>query len=168
MQDVTSAITAPHYTPETSTSTLPLPSTSPHPSLALQHNTDLLTLSDPPNLSSSASSHPLLDSILPTGPMSAPDLSTTAAEGGDIPRPGLLMGKDVSPLTVNRAIHANSMTALDLPLQSLSLPSEANSDMAAVAGPSQRAERTGDHSPHPSHCRQYFGVPTSFTRCKLE
>ncbi|KAH9017460.1 hypothetical protein EDB83DRAFT_2556229 [Lactarius deliciosus] len=25
--------------------------------------------------------------------------------------------------------------------------------MAAVAGLSQRAERTGDHSPHPSHCR---------------
>ncbi|KAH9025199.1 hypothetical protein EDB84DRAFT_1564132 [Lactarius hengduanensis] len=165
---VTSAITAPHYTPKTSTSTLPLSSTFPPPFVDLPHNTDLLTLSDPPNLSSSASSHPLLDSKLPTeshrpiiittasaspGPMSAPDLSTTAAEDGDIPRPGLRMGKDVSPLTVNRAIHASSMTALDLPLQSLSLPSEADSDMAAVAGPSQRAERTGDHSPHPSHCR---------------
>ncbi|KAH9035993.1 hypothetical protein EDB83DRAFT_2318696 [Lactarius deliciosus] len=87
------------------------------------------------------------------GSMSVPDLSTTAAEDGGIPKPSLRKGKDVGPLTVNRAIHANTMTALDLPPQSLSLPTEADSDMAAVAGPSQRAERTGDHSPHPSHCR---------------
>ncbi|KAH9024833.1 hypothetical protein EDB85DRAFT_1894170 [Lactarius pseudohatsudake] len=85
--------------------------------------------------------------------MSAPDLSTTAAEDGGIPNPGLHKGKDVWPLTVNRAIHANTMTALDLPPQSLSLPSEADSNMATVAGTTQRAERTGDHSPHPAHCR---------------
>ncbi|KAH9034803.1 hypothetical protein EDB84DRAFT_1676117 [Lactarius hengduanensis] len=61
--------------------------------------------------------------------MSAPDLSTTAEDGG-IPEPGLRK---------------------DLPPQSLSVPSEADSDIAAIAGPSQQAERhgTGSHSPHP-------------------
>ncbi|KAH9026902.1 hypothetical protein EDB85DRAFT_1893190 [Lactarius pseudohatsudake] len=75
------------------------------------------------------------------GPTSAPDLSITAAEDGGIPKPGLRMGKDVGPPTLNRAIHANTVTTLDLPPQSLSLPSEADSDIAAVAGPSQRAEQ---------------------------
>ncbi|KAH9025194.1 hypothetical protein EDB84DRAFT_1505053 [Lactarius hengduanensis] len=144
---VTSALTVLHGTPDTSTSTPPLSSTSPAAAVALQHNPDLLTSSDPPNLPLSASSDPVLENILPTeshrsiivttpstspGPTSAPDLSITAAEDGGIPKPGLRK---------------------DLPPQSLSLPSEADSDIAAVAGPSQRAERAGDHSSHPSHCR---------------
>ncbi|KAH8980245.1 hypothetical protein EDB86DRAFT_3088031 [Lactarius hatsudake] len=158
---VTSALTVLHCTPDTSTSTPPLSSTSPTAAVALQHNPDLLTSSDLPNLPLSASSNPVLESILPTvttrsispRPTSAPGLSVTAAEDGGVPMPGLRKGKDVGHPTVNRAIRANTVTPLDLPPRSLSLPSEADSDIAAVAGPSQRAERTGDHSSHFSHCR---------------
>ncbi|KAH9024180.1 hypothetical protein EDB84DRAFT_1507404 [Lactarius hengduanensis] len=144
MRDVvTSALTVLHCTPDTSTSTPPLSFTLPAAAVALQHN--------PPT-----ESHRSIIVTTPStspGPTSAPDLSITATEDGGIPKPGLCKGKDVGPPTVNRAIHANTVTALDLPPQSLSLPSEADSDIAAVAGPSQRAERTGDHSSHLSHCR---------------
>ncbi len=57
-------ITIPHPTPETSTP-VSLSSTSP-PAVALQHNADPPTPSDPTNLPSSASSNPAPD-ILPTG-----------------------------------------------------------------------------------------------------
>ncbi|KAH9023425.1 hypothetical protein EDB85DRAFT_2151116 [Lactarius pseudohatsudake] len=61
--------------------------------------------------------------------------------------------KDVGPPSVNRTTHANATTTLDLPPQSLSLPSDADSAIAAIAGSSQRAERIGDHALRPSHCR---------------
>ncbi|KAH8986156.1 hypothetical protein EDB92DRAFT_1881035 [Lactarius akahatsu] len=178
---VTSTITVSHYTPDTSTST-PSPS-SASPAVALQHKTDLLTPSDPPNLPSSASSDPVLDDVIPTGPSlsshsptmrsdlspyfpeshrsmivttlntspertSASNLSTVAGNGGS------RRDKDVGLSSMNHAIRANTVTTLDLPLplQPLSLPSDIDSDIAAILGPSQRAERTGDHSPHPSHC----------------
>jgi len=64
---VTSGITIPNPTPETSTSAPPPSSTSPPAAVSLQHNPDLLTPSDPPSPPSSAPSNPLLDSILPTG-----------------------------------------------------------------------------------------------------
>ncbi|KAH9013588.1 hypothetical protein EDB84DRAFT_1532434 [Lactarius hengduanensis] len=130
---ITSALTVLHCTPDTPTSTPPLSSTSP---AAASHRSIIVT---------TTSTSP--------GPTSAPDLSVTAAEDGGVPKPGLRKGKDVGPPTVNREIHANTVTALDLPPQSLSLPSEADSNIAAAAGPSQRAERTGDHSSHLSHCR---------------
>ncbi|KAI9445737.1 hypothetical protein BJY52DRAFT_410901 [Lactarius psammicola] len=63
---VTSGITVPNPTPGTSTCAPPLSSTSPPAAVAFQHNPDLLTFSDPPNLPSSASSNPVLDNILPT------------------------------------------------------------------------------------------------------
>ncbi|KAH9054790.1 hypothetical protein EDB87DRAFT_1688836 [Lactarius vividus] len=68
---VTSGLTVPHYTPDTSTSTSPLSSTSPPASVSLQHNSDPLTPSDPPYLPSSTSSSPVLENIniLPTGPL---------------------------------------------------------------------------------------------------
>ncbi|KAH9013582.1 hypothetical protein EDB84DRAFT_1532410 [Lactarius hengduanensis] len=122
----------------------------------------------PPHIVESLTEVPSLDGFLPVRrttmagrhiPVISPDPTTAGAirdvvssalTDGGIPKPGLRKGKDVGPPTVNRAIHANTVTALDLPPQSLSLPSEADSDIAAVAGPSQRAERMGDHS---SHCR---------------
>jgi len=86
------------------------------------------------------------------GPTSAPDPGA-AAEGDGSPKPGLRKEKDaLGPPLVNRA---NNMATPDLPPQSPSLPSATGSDVA-IAGPSLRelnAERTGDHPPHPSHCR---------------
>ena len=63
---VTSGITMPHPTPETSTSTPSLSSTSLPAAVALQHNAHLLTSSDPPNLLYSVS-NTVPDNILPTG-----------------------------------------------------------------------------------------------------
>ncbi|KAI9453485.1 hypothetical protein BJY52DRAFT_1214146, partial [Lactarius psammicola] len=101
---VTTGITTPHPTFETSASAPLLSSTSPPAPAVLQHNPDLLPPSDPPILPSSVLSHPVLDNLLPTeshrsiivttapstspGPRSAPDLSTTAEDDGG-PRPGL-------------------------------------------------------------------------------
>ncbi len=65
---VTSGITMPSPTPETSTVAPPHSSTSLTAAVSLQHNPDLLTSSDQPNLPYSASSNPVLDNILPTGP----------------------------------------------------------------------------------------------------
>ncbi|KAH9026472.1 hypothetical protein EDB84DRAFT_341938 [Lactarius hengduanensis] len=176
---VTSAITVPHDTP---TLTLPLSSTSPPAAVALQYNPDLLTPSDPPNLPVPASSGLVLDNIVPTGPplpshspTTRPDLSSSFPEShreiiattpSTSPGPSSALDlsiaagddggrrdKDVGPPSVNRTTHANAMTTLDLPPQSLSLPSDADSAIAAIAGPSQRAERIGDHTLRPSHCR---------------
>ena len=69
MQDfVATDIPTPLPTPETSlsTSTFPLSSTSQQPDVSLQHFANLLTPSDPPNFSSSAS-NTVLDDILHTG-----------------------------------------------------------------------------------------------------
>src|SRR6266702_4334427 len=65
---VTSAITIPYPTPETSTSTPPLSFAPSPPAVSLQHNPDLLVPSSFPNLPSSASSNPVLDNILSIGP----------------------------------------------------------------------------------------------------
>ncbi len=178
---VTSAITIPYPTPETSTSTPPLPAVS------LQHNPDLLVPSGFPNL---PSSDPVLNNILPIGPplpspstmtqsdlspsfpqshrsiivttspsvspgpTSAPDLGT-ATKGDRSPKPGL--GKEEDALdppseSVNRATHANTMATLDFLPQ---LSSVTDPDVA-IAGPSLRepdAGRTRDHPPDPPHCR---------------
>ncbi|KAH8984225.1 hypothetical protein EDB92DRAFT_1819159 [Lactarius akahatsu] len=176
-------MTVPHYTPDASTSTPPLSSTSLSVTVALQHNADLLTPSDPPNPPSSASSYPVLDNVLPSPPLPShspttrPDLSSSFPEShraiiatapSTSPGPssaldllsiaarddGSCRHKDVGLPSVNRAIHASTMTTLDLPPQSLSRPSVADLDIVAIAGPSERVERTGDHSPHPSHCRR--------------
>ncbi|KAF8260513.1 hypothetical protein EI94DRAFT_900289 [Lactarius quietus] len=56
----------PHPAPEISTSA-PLSSGSPPAAVALRHNSDLSTPSEPPNLPTLASSNPVLDNILPTG-----------------------------------------------------------------------------------------------------
>ncbi|KAI9450670.1 hypothetical protein BJY52DRAFT_1419460 [Lactarius psammicola] len=149
---VTSDITILHPTPETSKSA---PSSTPPAAVTLQHNPDLLTSSDPPNLPSSSSSNPALDNTLPTGttapsasprPTSAPDLGA-AAEGDGSPQPGSHKEKDALGLpSVNRAIHANTTATLDLPPQSPSLRPITDSD-AAVVGPSPwepNTELTGD------------------------
>ncbi|KAH8989687.1 hypothetical protein EDB92DRAFT_2001702, partial [Lactarius akahatsu] len=62
---VTSDITVPDPAPETSPSTPPLPPTSGP--VSPQDNADPPTASNAPSLSSSASSNPVLDNILPTG-----------------------------------------------------------------------------------------------------
>ncbi len=186
---VTSAITIPHPTPETSAS--PLSSTSPPAAVALQHNADLLTPSDPSNFPSSAASNPVLDNILPIGPplsshspitrsnlspsypeshcsttvttapsaspgpTSAPDLGAAAEDDGS-PKHDLRKGKNaLDPVSVNRAIHANTMGTLNLPPQFPPLPSVTDLHVAIV-GPSLQepnAEHTGDDLPHPSHSR---------------
>jgi len=81
---VTSGITMPNPTPETSTPAPPLSSTSPPAAVSLRHNADLLTPSDQPSLLYSASSNPFL---LPTGPplsshspMTRSDLSPSCPE----------------------------------------------------------------------------------------
>ncbi|KAH9036000.1 hypothetical protein EDB83DRAFT_2554520 [Lactarius deliciosus] len=178
---VTSAITVPLFTPDTSTSAA-LSSTSLPAAVPLPHNPDPLMPSDSPNLPVSASSHPVLDSILPTGlplpshsPTTRPDFSSsfpeshrasivaTAPSTSPGPTPALDLStaaedggshrdKDVGPPSVNRAIHANTVVTLDLPPPS-SLPSVTDPDVA-IASRSLEAEHKGDQSPHPSY-RQY-------------
>ncbi|KAI9435009.1 hypothetical protein BJY52DRAFT_1333260 [Lactarius psammicola] len=147
----------------------PLSSTFPPAAVDPQHNAHLLAPSDPPNLPSSASSHLVLNNIFPTeshrsmivtiapsaspGPTSAPDLGAAAAEDYGGPKPGLCKETDALDLPlVNHAIHAST---LEHPLQSPSLPSVADSDVA-VAGRSlwePNAELSGDDPPHASHRR---------------
>ncbi|KAH9036008.1 hypothetical protein EDB83DRAFT_2415254 [Lactarius deliciosus] len=140
---VTSAVTVPHDTPDTSTRTLPLSSTSPPAAVALQYNPDLLTPSDPPNLPVSASSDPVLDNIVPTGLPLPHSLTTRPDLSSSFPKPhraiivtipstspgpssaldlcitagddGDRRDKVVGPPSVNRTTHANAMTTLDLP-----------------------------------------------------
>ncbi len=178
----TSGITMPYPTPETSPSAPPLSSTAPPAAVAVQNNAHLLTspssASSNPDLDNILPTGPPLSSHSPTtrsdlspsrpesrrsmialtapsaspGPTSAPDLGGAAAEDDDRPKPGLRKERDaLDPPSVNGAIHAT----LDLPPQSRSLPSVTDSDVA-IAGRSLRepnGERTGDHPPHPSHCR---------------
>ncbi|KAI9467324.1 hypothetical protein BJY52DRAFT_1413439 [Lactarius psammicola] len=96
-----------HHTPETPTFVPPLSSTSQQ--------------RRPPDASRS---------VKP--PISAPDLGA-AAEGDGSPKPGLRKEKDApDPPSVIRAIHANTMTTVDLPPQSPPLISVTNSDIAIV------------------------------------
>ncbi|KAH9055570.1 hypothetical protein EDB87DRAFT_1688000 [Lactarius vividus] len=167
---VTSASTVPCYTPDISISAPSL--SSPLATFTLQHNTDLLTPSDPLDLPFSPSSNQVLSNILLPGPQLSPttrsDLSPTLPEphrsiivtaSRTSPRPTSAPGlsvtagdddsrrhEDVGPLSVNRATHANDTTTP-------SMVSEADPDTSAIVGPSQQAERAGDHPPHPSHCR---------------
>ena len=79
MQDIVAAdIPTPLPTPETSlsTSTSPLSSTSRQPDVSFQHTANLLTPSDPPNISSSAS-NTVLNNILHTGPSLSSHLPIT-------------------------------------------------------------------------------------------
>ncbi|KAI9449220.1 hypothetical protein BJY52DRAFT_1420069 [Lactarius psammicola] len=143
---VTSGITVPKPAPGTSTCAPPPSSTSPPAAVALQHNPDLLTPSDPLDLPSSASSNPVLDNILPTeshrsivvttapcaslGPTSAPDLRASVEDDGS-PTPSSREEKEtLNPLSVNRAIHANTMATLDLPPQSPSLSPATDTNVA--------------------------------------
>ncbi|KAH8987042.1 hypothetical protein EDB92DRAFT_1877521 [Lactarius akahatsu] len=64
---VTSGTTMPHSTLKSSISVPPLSPTSPPAAVALWQNAEPMAPSDPPNLPHSASSNPVLDSILPTG-----------------------------------------------------------------------------------------------------
>ncbi|KAI9445689.1 hypothetical protein BJY52DRAFT_1315439 [Lactarius psammicola] len=155
----------PHPTTETSAFAPPFPSA--FAAAAPQQYADPLTPSNPPNLPSSTSSHPVLDDILPTeshrsiiitvspsaspGPTSAPDLDSAAEDHGS-PKPGF---RKEDPLSVNCEIHANTIATRDLPPQSASLPLVTNSDIA-IAGLSLRepnAELTGDRPVDPSHGR---------------
>ncbi|KAH9017452.1 hypothetical protein EDB83DRAFT_2321025 [Lactarius deliciosus] len=128
----------------------------------MRHNTDFLTPSDTPNLPRSASnpvvntteSHRLI--IVTTAPNASPrpistsDLAAATEDDGGL-EPGSRKGKDVlNPASVNCATRTN--TNPGLPPQSPLLPLDSDSEVAA-AGPSLRAERTGDHSSHPSYCR---------------
>ena len=76
MQNIVAAdIPTPLPTPEAS-STSPLFSISRQPDVSLQHTANLLTPSDPPNISSSAS-NTVLDNIVHTGPSSSSHLPIT-------------------------------------------------------------------------------------------
>ncbi|KAH9035094.1 hypothetical protein EDB83DRAFT_2415672 [Lactarius deliciosus] len=142
----TSGIIIPRPTSATSTFVSPLSSTPPSPStaVALQHNSDPLAHSYPPNLPPSAAYGPVLGSILPTrshrpimvtvtpsaspGPTSAPDLGAAAEDDGS-QMPGLRGNEDALDLrSANRAIDANTTPALGLPPQLPSLPSVTDSN----------------------------------------
>ncbi|KAH8986155.1 hypothetical protein EDB92DRAFT_1818456 [Lactarius akahatsu] len=86
---------------------------------------------DPTSRLTTASSSP--------GPTSAPELSIAADDGGST-KPSLRSDKDAGPLSVNRAIHADTMTTLGFPPQPLSLVSDVDSGIATITGASQRAE----------------------------
>jgi hypothetical protein len=177
---VATGIATPLLTPETSfsTSTPPLSSASQPPDISLQHNANPLAPSNPPNLSSSASSNAALDNILHIGqslssqlPMTRPDLSltyrliaattapnasqqilTTTDPGGipedRSPMPSLHKAEDTLYPLAVNRTPMRTNTTNTLDSQSPSLPSVANSDRA-VAGRSLNAEGTGGH-PHPS------------------
>ncbi|KAI9449222.1 hypothetical protein BJY52DRAFT_1308284 [Lactarius psammicola] len=159
----------PHPTTETSAFAPPFSSAFAAP--APQDNADPLTPSNPPNLPSSTSSHPVLDDILPTeshpsiivttapsvspGPTSAPDLGSIVEDHGS-PKPDFRKEEDaLDPHSVNWEIQANTITTRGLPPQPPSMPLVTNSD-ATIAGPSLRepnAEHTGDSPVYPSHGR---------------
>ncbi|KAH9017475.1 hypothetical protein EDB83DRAFT_2437588 [Lactarius deliciosus] len=134
---ITAGIANPHLTPKTSAPSLP--STSPPPAIPHQHTALRLTLSGPPDLPSSASSNPVLENVLHTGPpsklmvtttpgaspwlASAPDVNARAQDDGS-PQPGLPKEEDALDLpSMNHAVLANTMATQDLPLQSPSLSS---------------------------------------------
>ena len=178
---VTSGITMPHTTrsPETSTSSPPLFSTSRPAAIPLQHNAAHLPPFNPPDLPYSAPSNPVLDNILPTGlmqpshtPLSRSDLSlsfsgshcsmivTTAPRASSGPTSAPDLGVSVEhdsrntldlPL-VNRAIDASTIATPQPP----SLSSVTDSDVAIVGRSlrEQNAEHTADHPPGPS-CYRY-------------
>ncbi|KAI9453839.1 hypothetical protein BJY52DRAFT_1287039 [Lactarius psammicola] len=115
---VSSVITMPRPTPETSTSTPPLSSASPPAAISLQHNADPLMPLDAPNFPSSASSNSFLYNILPTesrrsimvttapsaspGPTSLPDPGAASEDDGS-PKHGLCKEKDaLEPLSCHR------------------------------------------------------------------
>ncbi|KAH8984221.1 hypothetical protein EDB92DRAFT_1950922 [Lactarius akahatsu] len=160
---VASDITVLHCTPDTSTSTAPLSSTSPPADVSLLHNPGLLTPSNPLNHPSSASSDPILDNIiLPTGPLlpshsptTRSDLSPSCPEShrSIIATTASAYPGPTSVPDLSTAAEGGGVPNPDLPPQPLSVPSEADS------GPSQRAERhgTGGHSPHPS-CLPFLTV----------
>ncbi|KAH9020767.1 hypothetical protein EDB84DRAFT_1441694 [Lactarius hengduanensis] len=133
----------PHSTPATLT--------SPDPSIgavSLQHNADLPETSDTPDFSSSVSHNPVIDTVIPTGSISAPDLAA-AAEGDGTVRAALQTETDA--LYSPSVIRQNTISTQELPSQLPSLPSVAD---VAFAGPSRRSldvERTGDPHSHPSH-----------------
>ncbi|KAH9055306.1 hypothetical protein EDB87DRAFT_1763480 [Lactarius vividus] len=84
---VTSVITMPNSTPETQILAPSLSSISLPSAFSLQHNADLLTPSDAPNLLSSASSNVVLDHTFPTDPplsshphITRSDLSSSSPE----------------------------------------------------------------------------------------
>ncbi|KAH9009765.1 hypothetical protein EDB83DRAFT_2557379 [Lactarius deliciosus] len=152
----------PDPSPETSTPAPSLSFSSLPAAISLQHNADLLTPFNAPNLSSLA---PVLDDMIPTesrrsiatithsaypGPTSAPDLNASAEDDGSS-LPVFHKEQDAVDLpSVNRAIHASTTSALYFRPQ---LPSVTDSDVA-ILGPSLRepnAERSED-PPGLSHC----------------
>ncbi|KAH9017487.1 hypothetical protein EDB83DRAFT_2556248 [Lactarius deliciosus] len=123
------------FTPAPSLSFTSLPA-----AVSLQHDADLRTPFDAPNLSSLA---PVLDDIIRTeshhsiivttspnarpGPTSAPDLVASTEDDGS-PQPGFRKETDVLDLpSVNRAIDASTTVTLDIRPQ---LPPVTDSDVA--------------------------------------
>ncbi|KAN0140634.1 hypothetical protein V8E53_001843 [Lactarius tabidus] len=148
-------ITTPLPTPETSTPTPHLLSTSIPASVPPQHCPNPLAPSCPPNFQTLASSNPSLDRVLHSAtasPSASPGLTDRDAspEEHDSLMPGLREGKDeLHPPAVNRI---STVTMLDP--QSPSPPSVTDSDQA-IAGCSPRepiSGRTGGG--HPSHDSQ--------------
>ncbi|KAI9449959.1 hypothetical protein BJY52DRAFT_1305054 [Lactarius psammicola] len=155
--------------PTTETPAFAPPFSSAAAAAASQHNADPLTPSNPPNLPSSTSSHPVLGDILRTEshrsiivtiapsaspePTSAPDLDSAAEDHGS-PKPDFRKEEDdLDPCSVNWEIHANTIATRDLPPQSALLPLVTDSDVD-IAGLSLRepnAEHTGDSPVDPLH-----------------
>ncbi|KAH9013151.1 hypothetical protein EDB83DRAFT_298971 [Lactarius deliciosus] len=140
-------------TPETLTSVPRLSSTPPPTAASLQHNADLLTPSDMPNLPSSASFNPVPDNILPTvttvpnaSPKRTSEIKLGAAGDDGSPNPGSRKEKDaLDARLVNRALHANITATLDLPPKYPSLRSVSDMEVT-IMSPSLRgpnSERTG-------------------------
>ncbi|KAH9012541.1 hypothetical protein EDB84DRAFT_1535673 [Lactarius hengduanensis] len=145
----------PHSAFNASISTPTLSSTSPPAVFAIQHDDDLLfSIIDCPTGVPPSSLSPMTRPYLsPSSPESRRLIVVTAAPGAspgptsnpgvateddDSQKPGLRENKDaLDPLSVNRVIHANTMTL-------------------AITGPSMwepDAERTGDPPLHPSRGR---------------
>ncbi|KAH9045883.1 hypothetical protein EDB83DRAFT_2405510 [Lactarius deliciosus] len=144
----TSGIIIPRPPSAPSTFVSPLSSTPPSPSTAvvLQHNSDPLAHSYPPNLPPSAAYDPVLGSIFPTGsrrpimvtvtPSASPgqtsalDLGVAVEDDGS-QMPGLRGNKEaLGSLSANRAIDANTTPTLGLLPQPPSLPSVTDSNRA--------------------------------------
>jgi len=169
---VTSGITTPHPTPETSTSVPPLSSAA-----ALQHNAGRRTSSDVLDVPSLPSPTPVLDEMFPTGPRSSSDSPVTGSDLASFspeshssmlapaapgPSPQATSAPDLGAaaegeggtkaashkerdaLDPPSASRANILAAPDLPPQSPSSVTD-----VAIPGPSWfslGAEHTGDHS----------------------
>ncbi|KAH9169003.1 hypothetical protein EDB89DRAFT_2231544 [Lactarius sanguifluus] len=144
-----------HPVHQTTTESFRTPNTRPHsrnfdirPSflypppttVSLQHNADLLTPSDAPNLPTSASSNPIPDNILPTvttAPNASPKQTSetelgAAGDNGHL-KPGSRKEKDVlDPYLAICPFYASTTATLDLPPKSPSLRSVADTEDSEI------------------------------------